>query len=297
MKRPNFFCVGAQKAGTSTLHEILKNHPQIYLPEGKETHFFNKDKNYSKGFDWYLNTYYSDISNEKAIGEIAPNYMYIEQVAQRIYNDIGSDIKLIFIFRNPADRAYSNYLMNIKHKREKKSFKKAIAEDQKRLANKAKYLPVFHYLNRGFYDVQVKRLLKYFSKENMMFLIFEEDIIINREKTINNILNFLEVDQIELNTSIKANPAAKLRSRWFYNILNTRNLFTVIGKVLIPNKTARENVRNYFVKSNLKKYGSKNELDELRGFLIDDIYKQGILNLEKIIDKDLSCWYNYNDKQ
>jgi hypothetical protein len=289
MKKPNFFCVGAQKASTTTLHEILKNHPQIYLPKCKETHYFNRDENYINGLDWYLKEYYSDVENEKAIGEIAPNYMYIEQAAERIYNDLGGDLKLIFIFRNPAERAYSNFLMSVKQKHEIYSFKKAIALEPKRRAEK--YPPVFHYINRGFYDVQVQRLLQYFKKENMMFLVFEKDIVKNQKITISNILEFLDIESFEFDKDIKANPAEKMRSRKLYNTLYSKNLFTTIGKAIIPNKDAREKVRGVFARMNTKKYGKKKELDSLRRYLIDDVYKQSILNLENIIDRDLSLWY------
>ena len=55
----NFFCIGAQKAGTTTLHDVLNMHPDIYLPPNKEAHFFNVDESYSKGLDYY----YSNFSN------------------------------------------------------------------------------------------------------------------------------------------------------------------------------------------------------------------------------------------
>ena len=54
MKTPNFICLGAQKAGTTTLHDILRQHPQIFLPYNKEAPFFCEDEAYSKGMEWWF---------------------------------------------------------------------------------------------------------------------------------------------------------------------------------------------------------------------------------------------------
>ena len=77
---PNFLCVGAQKAGTTTLYEILRQHPDIFLPQKvKETKFFVFEEKYAKGLDFYSQEYFRDYKGQKAIGEVDPAMMYEEE--------------------------------------------------------------------------------------------------------------------------------------------------------------------------------------------------------------------------
>ena len=99
MKKPNFLNVGTQKAGTSTIHAILKQHSEIFLPKEKELHFFDYEENYQKGFSWYMN-YFKDAGSQKVIGEVTIGYLYEKNAPKRILQNLGKDVKLMFIFRN-----------------------------------------------------------------------------------------------------------------------------------------------------------------------------------------------------
>src|ERR1044071_2192855 len=97
---PNFLGVGAQKAGTTTLYEILKQHPDIFLPKKiKETKFFVYEEKFQKGRAWYEKEFFSEWNGEKAVGEIDPAMIFEEKSAQRIFDALGKNMKLIFIFR------------------------------------------------------------------------------------------------------------------------------------------------------------------------------------------------------
>ena len=112
MRKPNFFCIGAQKCGTTSLFNLLVEHEDIFLPSVKEDHFFDVDERFNKGLDWYLDQYFKDANNEKIVGSITPDYLFFNKCPKRIFNLLGKDIKLIIILRNPVDRAYSHYLMS-----------------------------------------------------------------------------------------------------------------------------------------------------------------------------------------
>lgn len=187
---PNFLCVGAQKAGSTLLYYLLDQHPEIYLAKGKELHFFNRDENYNKGVEWY-SEHFAGSENYKRIGEATPDYNYYDEAPGRIYETLGKDIKLIFMLRNPVERAYSNYWMSFRRRREKLSFEKAIISEWSRIKKGAYEKQYFGYLNRGFYGKQIKRYLEYFPKENIKVFIFEEF-----SKDINNkmkdLLSFLD---------------------------------------------------------------------------------------------------------
>lgn len=200
----DFLGVGAQKSGTTTLYCILKQHPDIFIAKRKEIHFFDNDNNYAKGMDWY-NAHFSNIGDAKVIGEITPAYMFLEHTPKNIFKDLGNNIKFIFMLRNPVDRAYSNYKMELGRGNEQETFFKAIELENERTVQSQGMKKTYGYIQRGFYAKQIRNYLNYFPKENMIFIIFEE-FINNPSKWSKEIFEFLGVESdIELDYNIKAN--------------------------------------------------------------------------------------------
>lgn len=294
MALPNFLCVGAQKAGTTTLYEVLKQHPDIFLPSIKEPHFF--DEHFQKGLDWYEKTYFDAVKNEKAVGEITPAYLYIDSVPQRIFESLGPDVKLIFIFRNPAERAYSHYLMSKFNGYEKATFEEVMGENKtgNPASNATTTNKRFSYKERGYYGQQLKAYLDLFSKENMLFILFEDLVSHDKKATYERVLNFLEVDKYDLNFNIKSNTAKKVRNPILQKILMSSPWLSAIGKKLFPNAQTRRFVRKKIKKTNQRSYRNQsNKLSsELRKLLIEEYYKEDVKLLENLIDKDLRHWYS-----
>src|ERR687894_3261543 len=115
MTMPNFFIIGAQKAGTTSLYYYLKQHPQIYMSPRKEPHFFkgmhSELRKSGRGLPPVtdLGDYqalFRGVTDEKAIGEASASYLYSPKAPALIKSSIP-DAKLIAVLRNPADRAYS----------------------------------------------------------------------------------------------------------------------------------------------------------------------------------------------
>ncbi|MCD4698250.1 MAG: sulfotransferase [Bacteroidales bacterium] len=288
--KPNFLVVGTQKGGTTSMYEILNRHLQIYLPDVKELHFFDQDVNYRKGFQWYLNEYFTKVKDEIAIGEITPNYMFVENVPERIFNTLGRDMKFIFIFRNPVDRAFSHYQMCLYRKTETSTFADAIKLnidyiDTGNIMNADK-----HYIDRGFYDEQLERYLKYFPKSNMLFLLFEDDLVRDRKNTFKRIYDFLDVEWVNISLNVKNLAAGKSRSGVVDEVLNTSHSLNRFAKTIIPNKNLRTNIKYLLNQLNRKKQADKQKQETLREELINNIYKPHILNLEGLIDRDLNDW-------
>jgi len=86
-KLPSFFVVGAQKAGTTTLHNWLNQQPGFCLPKTKETHFFSDPSRYARGLQWYINQYH-ECEQTDIYGEIYPDYGFYPDAAGRIKNVI-----------------------------------------------------------------------------------------------------------------------------------------------------------------------------------------------------------------
>lgn len=203
----HFLGIGVQKAGTTTLHDVLTQHSQIYLPAKKEAHFFDDDERYKKGLPWLFETFFSEYSHEKIVGKFTPEYIYFEEVPKRILATLGVNTKFIVVFRNPAERAASHYNMSYRRGYEKKDFWTAIAEEPERIKLSPWHKSHFSYISRGFYAQQLKRYLALFPIENFLFLTFENDIQLNFPQTIMRILDFLGVERENLNCNIKSNEA------------------------------------------------------------------------------------------
>ncbi|RNI13582.1 hypothetical protein EFE41_03125 [Methanohalophilus portucalensis FDF-1] len=162
MNDPDFIICGAQKAGTTSLLRYLRSHPEIFMPN-KEVHFF--DRNYLKGLEWYKSQFADNSVSIKVYGEKCPEYMYLENVPERIYQNFPN-IKLIFILRNPLERAYSGYWHEVKNGRENLPFEKAIKKEEERLKSEEAYCKIHcSYIDRGKYIEQLKRFEYYFSKD------------------------------------------------------------------------------------------------------------------------------------
>src|ERR687883_42510 len=155
---PNFFVVGAQKAGTTSLYYYLKQHPEVYMSPVKEPHFFEgmQSEFYRPGRKVMPVTCLGDyqalfqgVSNEKAIGEASASCLYSPKAPALLKGAIPN-AKLIAVLRNPVDRAYSNFLHCIRVNREPlPSFAGALQAEEGRIRNN--WGPLWHYKQKGFY--------------------------------------------------------------------------------------------------------------------------------------------------
>lgn len=283
--KPNFICVGAQKAGTTTLYDILHQHPDVFLPETKELHFFDWDKNFTQGEEYYFSNF-ENASNQKAIGEITPNYMYIDYVPERIAKLLGNDLKLIFLLRNPVNRSFSHYLMNLRNGRTDLSFKN---EAKLNKINSDDFLVDNQVIGKSLYDIQINNYLKYFDIKNMFFIVFETEFLKNQQETLNKLCDFLEVGKFEFNLDIQSNKASYIKSKKINKVIHNQNIIKKILNPILSNNT-KSNIKNKLKHFNKKDTIDYNERETYRDLLNNNIFSQSIKNLEKIINKDLSFW-------
>lgn len=105
----NFLIIGVQKAGTTSLAHFLAQHPQCMTAKSKEVHFFDLDYRYNNGINWYHRQFdldgYNSQNEPVCIFEKSPGYIFYPDAAKRIY-DYNPKMKLIVLFREPAERAY-----------------------------------------------------------------------------------------------------------------------------------------------------------------------------------------------
>lgn len=255
---PNFIIAGTEKSGTSSLIFYLSEHEDIFTPPKKEIHFFEDDNNFKKGVEWYKK-WFSKWSGEKAIGECTPLYMYFPHCPQRI-SDIYPDMKIIFILRNPVDRAYSNYWHQVRGGKENLTFEASLKKEQGRIKTSKYHNKTYSYMNKGFYFLQIERFLKYFPKEQILIVKFDE---LKRypQKTLNEIYRFLEVklkdnqQSLNLKKNITRVPKNKYLQFYARRLFGTSALFKGIAKLNLKyghktyptmNQQTKRELKNHF---------------------------------------------------
>jgi hypothetical protein len=211
---PNFFIVGVAKAGTTSLHNWLKEHPQVYMSPVKEPTFFARDlavrhRVIVKDQDEYLHLF-SRARGYKAIGEASIEYFrYADPVAKRIKQMIPH-AKIIILLRDPIERAYSRYLMSFRRGRATKSFYDALRDP--------KLYPLYVLTYTG----PVRQFLKVFGVEHVLVLMFEE---LKKEprKILLKTARFLNIDpdpmaHIKLYTKNRGGIPRGRWSRWIFSL-------------------------------------------------------------------------------
>jgi hypothetical protein len=288
---PNFLVVGAQKAGTTSLHHYLQAHPDIYLPAKKETKFFIHDRYYSKGIAFYEDTYFSEWGGEAAVGEVDPDYMYFEQALPRIGRHLDlTALKLIFIFRNPVDRAFSQYLMNYRRGHETLTFDQAIATESLRIQKGHMENLRYSYATRGYYLRQVERFLEHVDRSRILFLL-SHDLEANPTRCIREVYQFLEVADafVPPNIGERFHRATAPRSPMLARRLRGHGLERRVFRSLIPSASLRQSLRNGLLQLN-QTGRSEMCLDPALGRQLAERFRVENTRLADFLYCDLGCW-------
>lgn len=191
--RIDFIVIGTQKAGTTALYHYLTKHPQIAMSSKKELHYFCQDDG-SVGAHTYEKYHeYFVMDNNKTEGEITPDYIGHIHCPKRIY-EYNPNIKLILILRNPIDRAYSHWNMARNFFKEKHSFAFCVLLDAiKSLKSKLNTNITTTYFRKGLYSFQINNYYRYFKKEQLLILKYE-DYTSDQEEQLKIIFEFLGID-------------------------------------------------------------------------------------------------------
>jgi hypothetical protein len=173
---PNFLYIGTAKAGSTWIYEVLREHPEVFVPKAKDVQFF--DSNYDKGFDWYLSLFQIGMG-KKAIGELSHNYFLSAQAAVRIAEHLP-DVRLFCSLREPVEQISSNFLQ-----RKAQSTDKSLSfRDFARQEDVLKACDYYHNL-LPFYRI--------FPRDRILVLFFDE-LKQDPALFIRRIYDFLEID-------------------------------------------------------------------------------------------------------
>ena len=203
IERLDFIVAGAQKSGTTALHYFLRKHPQIVLPDGQELHFFDDDEIFSRQPVDYelLHTHFRKRPVRLLpvrlglAGEVTPSYLYWKPAMERIWN-YNRQIKLVILLRNPIDRAFAHWNMQRFKDREPLGFLDALKEEPRRIAQPLTIESRrFAYVDRGFYSRQLDRVFKFFPREQVHIVKFE-DFRDRKQEKLDGIFEFLGVKSL-----------------------------------------------------------------------------------------------------
>jgi len=248
------------------------------MPKNKEVHFF--DKNFDKGTKWYEKQF-NEYNGERVIGEFTPNYIYSKQ-APKLITNILNNPKLIVCFRNPVDRAYSRYSLDIRMGTHNLSFKEAL-----------KKYP--EYIERGFYYKQIKRYLKYFDRSLILILIYE-DIVDNPVSFIQKIYDFLEVEKnfVPAQVNIRRNRGLVYRKSILLKLYSQISNFIVKNRFLnsLANSVKNVNCINNSMEKFIFSKGKPNIKSELRHQL-NQKFREQTQKLSKLLNRDLTEEWSY----
>jgi hypothetical protein len=208
MALPTFLCVGAEKGGTTPLARILSRHRDVFVSPQKETHYFSRHYD-REDLVFYEARFFQGHRGQRAIGELTPDYMRHPELPARVLAALGRNVKLIFCLRDPVTRAFSHYLQCSRILVENESFEQALLLEPQRLA--ANYFRGLRqsYVGGSLYAAQVERFLRLFPRENLFFMLLEEDFQRNRAQTVDRLMSFLGVDRdpsLDLNVADTSLP-------------------------------------------------------------------------------------------
>lgn len=312
---PDFIIGGAMKCGTTTLHNILANHPDIFIPK-REVHFFDIDNflqhnNFNfydkendewirqsmaqdpgKLWDWYSSKFeHAGYAGEKLIGEDSTTYLASPKAAERIAIQ-DKEIKMIFMLRHPTSRAYSNYLHLVRSGRATMSF-----EDTLRYQPEA-------VVRRSLYKHQLENYYKHIPRHRIKVILLE-DLTGNKEKTLRELASFLEIDYNKLSSSSKkkhSNQGGMPRS---LNIALLKNRFLSNGGKLqyidyLPNqprvssftKLKHKGINKVHRMVNPVQKGNYTRMKESTKEFLDEYFRERLAGLDELTNKDiLSRWF------
>ena len=286
---PNFFVIGAMRAGTTTLWQYLSRHPDVYASPVKEPHYFARA---GEDFDpvhpdraltreAYL-ALFDGVRAEHTIGEASPSYLNHPEVPARIRQVIEAP-RFVAILRNPADRAFSSYVYRRAGPRERaRTFAEAVELE---LAGNPDGERERDHLSRGYYGRQLARWFDEFERERFLVTLFD-DLADDTSSVLRTVYAFLGVDANFEPGRVKAfNQRPAVRSVRLDRLVRGRSRLTPVVRRLVP-RSVRRPIRAAVEQRN---QASVDYPPELRRRIVG-LYEEDVRLLERLLGRNLASW-------
>jgi hypothetical protein len=274
MKRPTFLFIGPDKTGSTWLYEVLRHHPQCWVPVCKDLYFF--DRFYDRGLDWYFTQFAPAPTRARAIGELSHDYLFSVVAAERIAHDLPG-VRLLTCLRDPVERTFSHYLYMIQVGRTRKPFTEALEQYPELVDNSLYGLHLRNYFQR-FDAGQIK-------------VVFFDKLRREPEALAAEIFDFLGVQfRGDLPYQGRVLPAARPRSHVMARIVHwgalrarALGLETAVGALKSSRLVRRALYQPY-------SQDRRPILDSASRAYLRTMFREDVLSLQGLLDVDLSGW-------
>ena len=287
---PNFFLIGAPKCGTTSLSLYLKEHPEVFISEPKEPHFFSDDINNGgiKDLTGYLDCFKGAQVECEIIGDASTLYLYSKNAINNILK-FNPESRFIIMLRNPLEVAFSFHQLALKIFGETETdFERSW--DLQEVRKQGKKIP------RGFPDhkllcygeiarlgFQVDRLLSIVDSDRVHYTIFD-DFRENTKKEYQNVLRFLGVDPSYQPVYYVHNPTQRIKypriTKMVNQVVGFKKVIGIKTEFGIANKVHRANTA----------IRSSNKLNKSIRIKMAAFFQEDIKLLSQLVGKDLSTW-------
>ncbi len=301
---PDFFIVGHPKCGTTALYQMLRSHPQIFMPELKETRFFAAElhprsehlETHPHTLEQYLSLFAPARSGQCA-GEASPSYLRSEHAAARIAQ-LAPEARVIAILREPASFLHSLHMELMRdHVETETDLRRALALQSLRERKRDRY-PGLIYADYVRYVEQLRRYDAVFAPEQILVLIYD-DFRADNEAMVCRVLRFLEVDDTAPVQTVEANPSVRVRSVGMYG--RVRSLYLGQGpaaRVLKPAlkalSTQRLRHRALALLRQRVLYAQPRPPDERLLLELRQRFKGEVVALSEYMNRDLVTLWGYD---
>ena len=293
MAKPNLLIVGAAKSGTTSLHNYLNQHNDVFMCNPKEPHFLINNE---IGIQRIPIGISDKIAYEKLFlegeglkyrGESSVMYlMYPEIVIPKIKEHLGSEVKIVIMLRNPVERAYSGY-QHVKRyniKEDILEFRDAWDVSEQRYFSNPDMTPASRYKELGLYYNQVKSYLENFNTH----IIIYEDYKLDFQNEMNKVFDFLEINRMEINSEQQHMVGGwQWQNQKVKSLMTRKNLLKSFLKVIIPSKAMRKLIRQKIQDRNSADVPPISIEDKN---MLKDYYKDDVRQLSELLDRDLNYW-------
>jgi Sulfotransferase family len=308
---PDFFVAGHHKSGTTAMYEMLRRHPQIFMPTMKEPEFFGRDltrRRHAQPKPGSRQTYaqsrphtyaeylalFDAARPEQRAGEASPSYLGSLTAAEQIAR-VQPDARIVAILREPASFLRSLHLQMVRnHVQREPDLRKAIAGEG--VAGEGQR--AVDYTDRVRYVEQLRRYHEAFSREQVLVLIYE-DFRRDNEAAVRSVLAFLEVDAGVPIETVNANPTVAARSHaldhWTVGLRAGRGPISrgakSAVKAITPRRVRRDAVRAF--ERNVV-YASAPPEDESLTIELRRRFKGEVVALSEYLGRDLVALWGYD---